>query len=123
MKVNQNHRAAAEALARRPYRIGVRPDETTDGTPAFFAWVQELDGCVGCGTTQEEALDDAARALVDYIESMLDDGLAVPPPFEDLPISYSVGPQDQTTSSFVQTEEKSVVPETEKPYAVAQAMA
>jgi predicted RNase H-like HicB family nuclease len=78
-------------LANRPYRIGVRPDETTDGHPAFLAFVKELDGCVGDGATRQEAIADVRKAMVDYIESLLEDALPVPTPLDLLPVSVSSG--------------------------------
>ncbi len=60
--------------------IKVTEDSTTSGRAVFVARVLELDGCLGQGDTKEEALDNARAAMVDYIYSLLEDGLPVPPP-------------------------------------------
>jgi len=70
----------AERLAQAPYTIKVTQDNTTSGKPVFVARVLELGGCVSQGRTSEEALDNARAALVDYIYSLLEDGLPVPRP-------------------------------------------
>jgi predicted RNase H-like HicB family nuclease len=71
-------RAEAERLAQNPYTIFVELDETTTGEPVHMAWVQELDGCFGQGSTIEETINDLRAAMEDYIESLLRDGLPVP---------------------------------------------
>jgi predicted RNase H-like HicB family nuclease len=64
-------RAKAEALAKRPY---------LDDQPIYFARVLELEGCFGQGETHEAAIEDLRLATVDFIESLLEDGLPVPEP-------------------------------------------
>lgn len=89
--MNQERRQEAQKLASRPYRVRVSEDETTDGRPIFLARVVELADCVGQGATEREAAEDARLAAVDYIESLLEDDMAVPVPLDDLPISVSSG--------------------------------
>lgn len=70
----------ASELAQRAYTIEVTPDKTTDGEAAYTAYVVELDGCLGQGATAEEAEADVRLAMVDYIASLIEDGLPVPEP-------------------------------------------
>ena len=71
-------RAKAEVLAKRPYIIMTAMEETTDNQPIYFARVLEMDGCFGQGATREAAVEDLRLAMVDFIESLLEDGLFVP---------------------------------------------
>jgi len=89
--VNEELRNLAQQLASRKYRFQVALDETTDGRPAYAARVVELEGCLGQGGTVEAALADVRAAMADYIHSLLEDGLPVPDPFDELPMSQSVG--------------------------------
>lgn len=86
-----NLREQAMNLADRPYAIEVLPDETTDGQPAFIARVVDLPGCLGSGLTEPDAIQDARLAMVDFIESLLEDDMPVPVPFALLPVSHSTG--------------------------------
>jgi predicted RNase H-like HicB family nuclease len=73
-------RAKAEALAKRPYLVMTTIEETTDNQPIYFARALELEGCFGQGETREAAVEDLRLATVDFIESLLEDGLPVPEP-------------------------------------------
>lgn len=73
-------RAKAEALAKRPYLVMTSIEETTDNQPIYFARVLEIEGCFGQGETREAAIEDLRLAMVDFIESLLVDGLPVPEP-------------------------------------------
>lgn len=73
-------RARAEALAKRPYIIKTSLEESTDSQPIHFAQTVELEGCFGQGETREAAIEDLRLAMVDFIESLLEDGLPVPEP-------------------------------------------
>ena len=73
-------RTKAEALANRPYILTTTIDETTDDEPIYFARVFEIEGCFGQGETREAAIEDLRLAMVDFIESLLEDGLPVPEP-------------------------------------------
>lgn len=91
-------RAKAEELARRPYLIMTSIEETTDDQPIYFARVLEMDGCFGQGATREEAIADLRSAMVDFIESLLDDGLPVPEPTK---VDSTVGTSTQGVFTFV----------------------
>lgn len=75
-----NTHTKAEDLAKRSYLIMTSIEETTDEQPIYFARVLEMDGCFGQGITHEEAIEDLRLAMVDFIESLLEDGLPVPDP-------------------------------------------
>jgi predicted RNase H-like HicB family nuclease len=70
----------AEELAKRPYLVMISVEETTENQPIYFARVLEMDGCFGQGNTREKALEDLQLAMIDFIESLLEDGLPVPEP-------------------------------------------
>ena len=70
----------AEKLAARPYIDQVIKDETTSGKPIFVALSPELEGCIAQGVTLEEAIQNLKEARIDYIYSLLEDGLPVPKP-------------------------------------------
>ncbi len=90
--------AKAKELARRPYLIATSVDETTEGHPVYFARVLELDGCFGQGETRQAAIEDLRLAMVDFIASLLEDGLPVPEP---TPL-VTLGTATQGTFTFVQ---------------------
>jgi predicted RNase H-like HicB family nuclease len=92
-------RAKAEELARRPYLIMTSIEETTDGQPIHFARVLELDGCFGQGETREQALEDLRLAMVDFIQSLLEDGLSVPEPTPL--VNATIGTASKATLTFV----------------------
>ena len=73
-------RTKAEELAKRPYVFMTSVEETTDNQPIYFARVLEMDGCFGQGKTREAAIEDLRLAMVDFIESLVEDGLPVPEP-------------------------------------------
>ncbi len=73
-------RAKAETLAKRPYIIMTAIEESTDEQPIYFARVLEIEGCFGQGETREAAIEDLRLAMVDFIESLLEDELPVPEP-------------------------------------------
>ena len=73
-------RENAKLFAARPYMVMTSVDETTDGKPIYFARILEIEGCFGQGETRDKALEDLHLALVDYIESLLEDDLPVPEP-------------------------------------------
>jgi predicted RNase H-like HicB family nuclease len=69
-------------------------ETTTAGDPITFARVLEIEGCFGQGENRAAAIQDLRLALVDFIESLLADGLPVPGPAQLNPTlgtaSYSV---------------------------------
>jgi predicted RNase H-like HicB family nuclease len=73
-------RAKAEELAKRPYLIMTSVDATTEGNPVYLARTFEMEGCFGQGETREAAIEDLRLAMVDFIESLLEDGLPVTEP-------------------------------------------
>jgi len=80
MKVDLNRRKIAEKLAELPYSVEVALDETTEGQRVYTARVPELEGCFGQGHTIDEAISNLNEARVDFIESLLVDGVSVPQP-------------------------------------------
>ncbi len=78
--MHQNHRARAEKLSERAYSVEVVTDETTEGMPIYLARILELEGCMAQGETIEQALENLKEAKLDFIESLLEDGLPVPSP-------------------------------------------
>ncbi|MGC8857383.1 MAG: type II toxin-antitoxin system HicB family antitoxin [Anaerolineae bacterium] len=91
-------RARAEELAKRPYLIATSLEETTDGEPIYVARVLEMEGCFGQGKTREAAIEDLRLAMVDFIESLLEDGLPVPEPTPLVTLKTTA----QGTFTFVQ---------------------
>jgi predicted RNase H-like HicB family nuclease len=73
-------RQTAIDLAERPYSMLVFLDEDTDGTLGYVALNPELEGCMSQGDTYNEAIENLNEARIDYIESMLEDNLAIPEP-------------------------------------------
>ena len=75
-----NVREKAEELAKRPYWVVTSVDTTTDGNPVYLARVLEIEGCFGQGESREAALEDLNLAMVDFIQSLLEDKLPIPEP-------------------------------------------
>lgn len=92
-------RMQAEQLAQRPYLLMTSVEETTDDQPIYFARVLEMDGCFGQGETREKAIEDLQLAMIDFIESLMEDGLYVPEPSRLVNTTISTG--SKTTISFV----------------------
>lgn len=88
----------AKELAMRPYFVKVIRDETTDGEPIYLANVLELEGCYGQGETPEAAISDLQLAMIDYIASLLEDGLAVPNPADFIATTSSTSSKTVTVS-------------------------
>jgi predicted RNase H-like HicB family nuclease len=80
MPLQPNLRDQAIRLAKLPYAVEVSLDETTDGQSIYLARTPELEGCMGQGDTPEDAVCNLFGARVDYIQSLLEDGLEVPLP-------------------------------------------
>lgn len=70
----------AEECARQPYRIDVTLGIGDSGKPIYVARVPELHGCVTHGETANEARERMNVVIVDFIYTMLEDGLYVPAP-------------------------------------------
>ena len=54
--------------------------ETGDDTHAFGVVVPDLPGCFSAGDTLDEAIDNAKEAIELWLETVIDDGEAVPEP-------------------------------------------
>lgn len=76
--MSDNYREQAKELADHYLVNIVSLEETTDGNQIYIARSLELPGCLAQGYTIEEALRELKYAQVDYIESLLEDGLSVP---------------------------------------------
>ncbi len=59
------------------YPIAIEPG---DGTHAFGVVVPDLPGCFSAGDTMDEAIDNAKEAVELWLETVIDDGGAVPEP-------------------------------------------
>ena len=78
--MNTTLREKAENLAMLPHLVQINKDETTDGQLVYFAKILEFEGCFGQGKTIEEAIENLNQAKVDYILSLLEDGIPIPHP-------------------------------------------
>lgn len=74
----------ARKLAAINYSIEVLKDETSTGETVYLAKNPQLYGCMAQGTSPEEAMESLEEARIDYIHSLLEDGLDVPNPEETL---------------------------------------
>jgi predicted RNase H-like HicB family nuclease len=92
-------RIQAKQLAHRPYLLMTSLDITTEDQPIYFARVLEMDGCFGQGDTPEEAIEDLQLAMVDFIESLIEDGLYIPEPSRLVKTTESTG--SKKTLTFV----------------------
>jgi len=59
------------------YPIAIEPD---DKTHAFSVVVPDLPGCFSAGDTLDEAIDNAKEAIELWLETVIDDGGAIPEP-------------------------------------------
>ncbi len=66
----------------RQYTAIVRLDEATDGSFTYLAYHPDLDGCMSHGDTAIEARANLENARRLYIETILEQGLELPPPPE-----------------------------------------
>ena len=97
----------AKRLAIRPYFIKVTLDETTDNEPIYLAQVLELDGCFGQGQDPKSAIADLKDAMIDFIASLLEDGLPVPEPADLVMTTSSTTSKTFTITNYI--EEKNIV--------------
>ena len=65
-----------------PYHIVVR-HLTDESGSYYFATVQELDGCMSHGDTQEEAFRNIREAMEGWIRTKLENGFPVPVPADE----------------------------------------
>lgn len=97
-------RSQAEELARTlNYTILIEEDRTTDtDSPIFLLTIRELPGCMAQGVTIPLALKELQEVEVDFIESLLEDGLTVPddsPPTQTVS-SVSYNPDTDTVNLY-----------------------
>jgi len=78
--MNQELREKAKQLSFQNYAFMVEEDVLSDGSPIFLTSNPELEGCKSQGRTIDEAIFNLAEARIDYIYSLLEDGLPVPQP-------------------------------------------
>jgi len=88
------------------YPIIVKESTYTDGSPCYEAEHPDLPGCLGQGDSVNEAIEDLNHARHLYIESLIEDGLPVPPPSDPLPIPFNV---TVSTGSASGTQTESVI--------------
>ncbi len=81
-KFNMNHELydRAEILANQNYSVTIETDTLSDGRPVYVASNPELPGCMGQGATTDEAVNDLKAARVEYIATLLTNGLPIPKP-------------------------------------------
>jgi predicted RNase H-like HicB family nuclease len=79
-RMNKKLWDTATKLAARPYQVRVYRDDEASGEAIYLAEYAELSGCMAQGATIRDALTNLREAAMDYIYSLLEDGLEVPPP-------------------------------------------
>jgi predicted RNase H-like HicB family nuclease len=57
-------------------RYAIIIEKTTDG--GYGAYVPDLPGCVGMGSTKEEVMENIAEAIRFHLEGMKAEGLPIP---------------------------------------------
>ncbi len=62
-------------------RFAVIIEKAQDG--GYGAYVPDLPGCIGMGSTKEETLGNVAEAILFHIEGMKAEGLPVPTPVSE----------------------------------------
>ncbi len=97
--MSSNLEKQAEALAAQPYSVAITRDEAPDEESAYVVYCPELPGCMTHGATVEEALENLKDARKQYILSLLEDGLPVPPPA--IAATETTVYTSTTTSSFL----------------------
>jgi predicted RNase H-like HicB family nuclease len=70
----------AKQLASRKYSTTIEADVLSNGRPVFIARNLELEGCKSQGYTPNEAKANLDLARIDYIYSLLEDGIVPPEP-------------------------------------------
>ncbi len=94
-------RKQAEILAAQLYSVFYILDETTEGRPIYIALSPELEGCVAQGESVEQAIANLREARMDFIESLLEDGLSVPGPRSYPTITTSSSTANYTNISSI----------------------
>ena len=70
----------AKELAKKPYSTDIMEDETVDGGRVYLLAHPELPGCMAQGVSINEAEKNLKEVTIEYILSLLEDDLPVPPP-------------------------------------------
>jgi predicted RNase H-like HicB family nuclease len=80
----------AKEISQLPYFNQVSLDETTEGKIIYIAKTLELPGCISQGKTSDEALKNLGDARIDFIFSLLEDGLPIPEPTQQYSETSSI---------------------------------
>jgi antitoxin HicB len=87
------------------YPIVVKESTYTDGSLCYEAEHPDLPGCRGQGDSTDEAIENIHDARYLYIESLLEDGLPVPPPSDPLPtvfrLNVTIGSTSEIGTSYI----------------------
>ena len=74
----------AKEIAKKHYKIIVSESMLSNGQKSYMAKNPELFGCMAQGMTVSEALQNLEEARVDYIYSLLKDGVEIPEPTSEI---------------------------------------
>ena len=72
----QNSLTQIEKLVASPHEILI----DSDGEGGFIASIPSLPGCLSCGETQDEAMENVMDAKHAWITAAMEDGIAIPDP-------------------------------------------
>jgi predicted RNase H-like HicB family nuclease len=117
--MNKHLLEQAQRLTARNYRVIIEPDILSNGKHVFIARNLELEGCKAQGYTSDEAKANLDLARIDYIYSLLEDGITPPEPIVsdetqtaivENSITYHVVVTDNATLELETLPQKSQVP-------------
>ena len=69
-----------EEYMRLPYRMEIIPDTVEGGFAVRFP---ELPGCLTCGDTLEEAVQNAADCKKEWLIAAMEEGISIPEPVSE----------------------------------------
>lgn len=69
-----------EEYMRLPYRMEIIPDTVEGGFAVRFP---ELPGCLTCGDTLEEAVQNAANCKKEWLIAAMEEGISIPEPVSE----------------------------------------
>ena len=69
-----------EEYMRLPYRMEIIPDTVEGGFAVRFP---ELSGCLTCGDTLEEAVQNAADCKKEWLIAAMEEGISIPEPVSE----------------------------------------
>ena len=69
-----------EEYMRLPYRMEIIPDTVEGGFAVRFP---ELSGCLTCGDTLEEAVQNAADCKKEWLIAAMEEGICIPEPVSE----------------------------------------